>query len=57
MTETRDSTFIGGGDSVTANELMGFNPERFTFVSLGGGSLITYLSGGKMPGPEAPMKN
>lgn len=54
---TRAATFIGGGDSVTAIELLNFRTENFTFVSLGGGALITYLSGERMPGIEVLMKS
>ncbi|MEN3048121.1 MAG: phosphoglycerate kinase [Candidatus Caldarchaeales archaeon] len=52
LTKTKASTFIGGGDSVTAIEMLGFRPSDFTFVSLGGGALISYLSGEPMPGLE-----
>lgn len=50
LAKTKASTLIGGGDSVTAIELLGLRPSDFTYVSLGGGALISYLSGEPMPG-------
>ncbi len=50
LAKARASTLIGGGDSVTAIELLGLRPSDFTYVSLGGGALISYLSGEPMPG-------
>ena len=52
LAKTRAATLIGGGDSVTAIELLGLRPSDFTFVSLGGGALISFLSGEPMPGLE-----
>lgn len=50
-------TLIGGGDSSTAIELVGLSPRNFSYVSLGGGALITYISGKAMPGVEILKKS
>ncbi len=50
LAKSRASTLIGGGDSVTAIEILGLRPSDFTYVSLGGGALISFLSGEPMPG-------
>lgn len=49
-------TLIGGGDTSVAMSILGFKPEDFSYVSLAGGALITYLSGEDMPGVRA-LKN
>lgn len=56
LAKTRASTLIGGGDSVTAIEELGFKLFDFTFVSLGGGALISYLAGEPMPGLQVLSK-
>ncbi|MEN2974975.1 MAG: phosphoglycerate kinase [Candidatus Caldarchaeales archaeon] len=49
-------TLIGGGDSSTAIELVGLSPKDFSYVSLGGGALITYISERTLPGVEILKK-
>ncbi|GBC71101.1 Phosphoglycerate kinase [Candidatus Calditenuaceae archaeon HR02] len=49
LARSRASTLIGGGDSVTAIEILGLRPSDFTYVSLGGDALISFLSGEPMP--------
>lgn len=56
LAKTRAATLIGGGDSVTAIEILGLRPSDFTFVSLGGGALISFLSGEPMPGIQVLSK-
>lgn len=46
-------TLIGGGDTSVAAERLGFRRSDFSYVSIAGGALITYLSGKPMPGVEA----
>jgi phosphoglycerate kinase len=46
-------TLIGGGDTGLAIEKLGIEKEKFSYISLGGGALITCLSGKLMPGIEA----
>ncbi|MEM0382150.1 MAG: phosphoglycerate kinase [Nitrososphaerota archaeon] len=55
LAKSRASTLIGGGDSVTAIEMLGLRPSDFTYVSLGGGALISFLSGEPMPGIQVLM--
>ena len=47
---------VGGGDTLLAIEKFGINKNKFSYISLGGGALITYLSGKSMPGVEALKK-
>jgi len=49
-------TLIGGGDTLLAIEKLGIDRKKFSYISLGGGSLITYLSGKPMPAVEALKK-
>lgn len=46
-------SLIGGGDTLQAIENFGIDRNKFSCISLGGGALITYLSGKPMPGVEA----
>lgn len=46
-------TLVGGGDTVLALRKFRIKKDKFSYVSLGGGALITYLSGKKMPAIEA----
>jgi phosphoglycerate kinase len=43
-------TVIGGGNTVDAINRFGIPTERFSFISLGGGALLHYLAGQKLPG-------
>jgi len=49
-------SLIGGGDTLVAIEKLGIDRNKFSYISLGGGALITYLSGKPMPGVEALKK-
>ena len=53
LAKSRAFTFIGGGDSSTALQVLGINTMQYSYVSLGGGALIRYLAGKPMPGIEA----
>jgi phosphoglycerate kinase len=46
-------TLIGGGHTSAALSSLGFSPDDFSYVSIAGGALITYLSGKDLPGLEA----
>ena len=46
-------SLIGGGDTSVAIEKLGIDKKKFSYVSVGGGALITFLSGKEMPGIEA----
>jgi phosphoglycerate kinase len=49
-------SLIGGGDTLVAIEKLGIDKNKFSYISLGGGALITALSGKEMPGVEALLK-
>jgi phosphoglycerate kinase len=51
--DSKAFTLIGGGDTGLAIEKLGIEKEKFSYISLGGGALITYLAGKPMPGIEA----
>ncbi len=46
-------TLIGGGDTSIAVLKLGFKPEDFSYVSIAGGALISYLTGKDLPGVRA----
>ncbi len=46
-------SLICGGDTSVAIEKLGIDMERFSYVSIAGGALITALSGKPMPGIDA----
>ncbi len=50
-------TLIGGGDTSVAIEKLGIDKRKFSHISVGGGALITYLSGKAMSGIEALEKS
>ena len=55
LEEVADSeafSLIGGGDTLLAIERLGIDRRKFSHISLGGGALITFLSGKQMPGVE-----
>ncbi len=55
LAHAKVASYIGGGDTVTvANSLHLLN--NFTFVSLGGGAMLDFLSSGTLPGIDAVTK-
>lgn len=50
--ESKAESIIGGGHLTTAIKELKFKNTDFTHVSLGGGSLVEFLSGRKLPGVE-----
>lgn len=56
ISENKGFTFLGGGDTGTALESLGFSSEDFSFVSLSGKASLMYLSGEKLAALEA-LKN
>jgi phosphoglycerate kinase len=53
IAESDGFSLMGGGHTLGAMEKLGFPKERFSYVSLAGGALISYLGGEKMPALEA----
>ncbi len=47
---------VGGGDSITALDKIGML-NMIDFVSTGGGAMLEFLAGNKMPGIEVLLKN
>jgi len=56
LAESKATTIVGGGDTITAIKKLGLL-EKFTFVSIGGGAMIEFLSKGTLPAIEALMKS
>lgn len=50
MVDSGATTIVGGGESVAVINMLGIPHERFTHVSTGGGAMLEYLSGEKLPG-------
>lgn len=44
---------LGGGDTLDAVAKFGYSKKDFYHLSTGGGAMLTFLEGGKMPGIEA----
>ncbi|MEM7821388.1 MAG: phosphoglycerate kinase [Candidatus Aenigmatarchaeota archaeon] len=56
ITNSKAFSLAGGGDTLTAIEKLNVDKGKFSYISLGGGALITYLSGKNMPGIEILKK-
>lgn len=52
VSQSTGRTLIGGGDTIEAITSLSIR-DSFGFVSAGGGAMLTFLSGGAMPGLEA----
>lgn len=52
MISSKARKIIGGGDTITAVDDLGLL-GKFDFVSTGGGAMLTFLAGEKLPGLEA----
>lgn len=48
---SRAHSIVGGGDTVTALDMLGLT-SKFDFVSTGGGAMLDYLAHGSLPGLE-----
>ncbi len=56
ISESKAFSLLGGGDTETALETLGFEEGNFSHVSLAGKALLQYLAGKKMPGLEVLKK-
>ncbi|MCX6815883.1 MAG: phosphoglycerate kinase [Candidatus Aenigmarchaeota archaeon] len=56
VAKSRAFSIIGGGDTTQALNKLKISRKKFSHVSLGGGALITYLSGKSMPGIDVILK-
>ena len=54
-TESGAFSLIGGGDSAAAINQFGWG-DRVSYVSTGGGALLEYIEGKKLPGVEMLME-
>jgi phosphoglycerate kinase len=53
IAESDAFSLMGGGHTLTAMGKLGFPPESYSYVSLAGGALISYLGGETMPALDA----
>ncbi|MBI2064356.1 MAG: phosphoglycerate kinase [Candidatus Yanofskybacteria bacterium] len=52
MTDSSANKIMGGGDTILAIDKFGLG-DRFNFISTGGGAMLAFLAGEKLPGLEA----
>lgn len=50
------TSYLGGGDTLDALKRLGIPTKKFTFVSTGGGAMLEFLEGKKLPGIEVLQK-
>ena len=50
--KSKATSILGGGDTSEALKSLGINPDDFDHVSTGGGAMLEFLEGKKLPGLE-----
>ncbi len=55
LANSKVTSYIGGGDTVSVAHTLGLL-QKFSFVSLGGGAMLDFLSSGTLPGIDAVTK-
>ena len=50
VAKEKSFSLVCGGDTGVAIDRLNIDKKRFSYVSVAGGALITYLSGNPMPG-------
>lgn len=56
ISQSSARSIVGGGDTITAIEELGIS-ENFSFISTGGGAMLSFLTHGTLPGIEALNKS
>lgn len=56
VVESKGYTVVGGGDTIAALNKLGLL-DKINFVSMGGGAMLDFLAGKKLPGLEALEKS
>ncbi|MEW6329020.1 MAG: phosphoglycerate kinase, partial [Candidatus Micrarchaeota archaeon] len=57
ITECKCFSLIGGGNTISAIDEAHISKKKFSYISLAGKALISYLSGEPMPGVDALKKS